>query len=845
MAVSIKNITVKMTLDTSDFQRGVNQAERSLNNLEKTGNEVGGSLRNAFAGIAIGAAIQQTLAYADSITSLQNKLNAFSTSQSDANARLDVIAGIAERSRGGLAEVGDLYVKISNNAAQMGVSQAQASAITETFAKALKVGGATAAETASATLQFAQAMGSGVLRGEEFNAIYEASPDTMNKLAAALGVPIKDMRKLAEEGKLTSDVVAIGFLRMQQQVESQFAKTAPTVSESFTQIGNSFALLLNNIEQTTGLFSGLASALKFVADNFVLVGSVALIAFGPQLVGAIKTATVAMRAFALSNPFTAIALAIGVAIAWFASFAESVGGVGNAFKMMGNAAIGVINGLYNGFTAYFTFMGNALGALGRAFLVAINPFSSQSARAVLMQGLSGALASARRAFSAAGPITFRFNVEPVRTATPTLPGEIPDAPEGLTPGGGRGGRRGRTGRSAAEREAEREAELRRDELDKARDLAIEIQNQTDALGRRLEVELESIGLSDRQRQLAEEVRQVDEKRRDDIVQIQQLQRLTAEEQAAAIAAINTAYAAQTAEIVEGNAQLYRRKSITEDIQNLNNNRRDIIRDYDFEISSIEAIARARKNGNDEDVRNAEERERILRRFADQRWALTKQINDSTDQEQIARLESQRTDILFLEQTELASLGRLQTKRAEIIEQQREFGFGLSEAMKRFGEEVNNQAAYAGRLFDTMAQGFTDSILRFVQTGKLSFKDLFRSLMTEIIKMQANKLFLSLFGKGGAMTSLFAGFFAQGGFIPGGMFGIAGESGPEIIRGPAYVTSATRTAQMMNAGNNMMPQETIVNYNINAVDARSFQQLVAQNPEFIYNVSQRGARRLPR
>lgn len=845
MAVSIKNITVKMTLDTSDFQRGVNQAERSLNNLEKTGNEVGGSLRNAFAGIAIGAAIQQTLAYADSITSLQNKLNAFSTSQSDANARLDVIAGIAERSRGGLAEVGDLYVKISNNAAQMGVSQAQASAITETFAKALKVGGATAAETASATLQFAQAMGSGVLRGEEFNAIYEASPDTMNKLAAALGVPIKDMRKLAEEGKLTSDVVAIGFLRMQQQVESQFAKTAPTVSESFTQIGNSFALLLNNIEQTTGLFSGLASALKFVADNFVLVGSVALIAFGPQLVGAIKTATVAMRAFALSNPFTAIALAIGVAIAWFASFAESVGGVGNAFKMMGNAAIGVINGLYNGFTAFFTFMGNALGALGRAFLVAINPFSSQSARAVLMQGLSGALASARRAFSAAGPITFRFNVEPVRTATPTLPGEIPDAPEGLTPGGGRGGRRGRTGRSAAEREAERERNLRQDELDKARDLAIEIQNQTDALGRRLQVELESIGLSDRQRQLAEEVRQVDEKRRDDIVEIQQLQRLTSEEQAAAIAEINAKYEAQTAAIRAGNEALAFRRFAQEEITRFTDIDLNNMEKYAELTSRMQAEQSASRAATEPQRRAIIELFELEQRYINMRNDLRRQQSRSEDEIERQQLQTRINNLTALEEMEKGYLQRTQEERQKIFDQSRTFSEGLDQAMIKFAETVGDQAAFAGRIFDTMAQGFTDSILRFVQTGKLSFKDLFRSLMAEIIKMQANKLFLSLFGKGGAMSSLFAGFFAQGGFIPGGMFGIAGESGPEIIRGPAYVTSATRTAQMMNAGNNIMPQETIVNYNINAVDARSFQQLVAQNPEFIYNVSQRGARRLPR
>jgi phage-related minor tail protein len=141
----------------------------------------------------------------------------------------------------------------------------------------------------------------------------------------------------------------------------------------------------------------------------------------------------------------------------------------------------------------------------------------------------------------------------------------------------------------------------------------------------------------------------------------------------------------------------------------------------------------------------------------------------------------------------------------------------------------------------MSQGFTDSILNFVQTGKLSFKDLFKSLMTEIIKMQANKLFIALFDKGGFFGNLFAGLFNNGGRIPAGKFGIAGERGPEIITGPANVISTNDTAAMMGGGRG----STTINYNINAVDAMSFKQMVARDPEFIYSVTQLGARRLPR
>jgi len=118
--------------------------------------------------------------------------------------------------------------------------------------------------------------------------------------------------------------------------------------------------------------------------------------------------------------------------------------------------------------------------------------------------------------------------------------------------------------------------------------------------------------------------------------------------------------------------------------------------------------------------------------------------------------------------------------------------------------------------------------------------LFKSLLKEIIKMQTNKLFLAMFGAGTStgdfFSNLFSGKKALGGGIPGGKFGIVGERGPEIVTGPANVTSTKDTAAMLGGG-------TQVTYNINAVDAQSFKQLVAADPEFIYAVTRRGAQRV--
>ena len=139
----------------------------------------------------------------------------------------------------------------------------------------------------------------------------------------------------------------------------------------------------------------------------------------------------------------------------------------------------------------------------------------------------------------------------------------------------------------------------------------------------------------------------------------------------------------------------------------------------------------------------------------------------------------------------------------------------------------------------MTQGWEDAFVKFAETGKLSFKDLFKTLMIEIVKLMANKLFLALFSPmGGLFGGLFAGFFNNGGSIPAGKIGIAGENGPEIIRGPGTVISTRDSAEMLGGG------RTHVTYNIQAVDAPSFQALVARDPEFIFNVSRAGARRVP-
>ena len=130
-----------------------------------------------------------------------------------------------------------------------------------------------------------------------------------------------------------------------------------------------------------------------------------------------------------------------------------------------------------------------------------------------------------------------------------------------------------------------------------------------------------------------------------------------------------------------------------------------------------------------------------------------------------------------------------------------------------------------RLSTRTFDGLADSLTNFVTTGMADFGRFAQSIIQDLIRIQIRAQLAQVFGAFGGGAGLFAGFFNQGGRIGAGQFGIAGENGPEIIRGPAAVTSTADTSAILSNGGGGG-----VTLNVSAVDARSFEQFVMQ-PRF--------------
>lgn len=179
-----------------------------------------------------------------------------------------------------------------------------------------------------------------------------------------------------------------------------------------------------------------------------------------------------------------------------------------------------------------------------------------------------------------------------------------------------------------------------------------------------------------------------------------------------------------------------------------------------------------------------------------------------------------------------------------LEASRTWEAGWKEAFANYKDSAQNAAEQSRTYFETFSKGFEDAIVRFVTTGKLSFKDLANSLIADFARIQAKKMLTGLFDMGGGgIGGIFGGIakifgFANGGNPPVGVPSIVGEKGPEL-----FVPRNAGTIipnNMLGGGVN----QTSVTYNIQAVDAQSFKSMVARDPQFLYAVTEQGRRSLP-
>lgn len=278
--------------------RGIGDAaqrtERQVNTLRGS---LGG-LKTMLAGVVGVQTIRQLGGMADGYSDIIGKLRQVSNGERElAQAKADTFR-ISQETYQQLDATVTLYQRGYDALKQYNVGQKQVAEMTETVNRGLLVSRATAAESASAVLQLSQALGAGALRGEEFNAVNEAAPRLMKLLADSMHVQRGELKKLAEDGKLTVDVLLKAFTGPQAKKLAEEAAAVPlTMSRAWVQFKNEALKAIGEVDQAQGASATIAAAIAGLAKNIdmlIKVGIVLAVVYGGRVLGALVSATAAM-----------------------------------------------------------------------------------------------------------------------------------------------------------------------------------------------------------------------------------------------------------------------------------------------------------------------------------------------------------------------------------------------------------------------------------------------------------------------------------------------------------------------------------------------------------------------
>lgn len=260
--------TAKATEDLKKIKTQANQTDKATESLIKTIDKFRNYLTLGF----LGSGISQMIQMADKMKALSAQMRFITNSIEQYNRVNSELFDIAQRTRADLEATTTIYTRSARALRDYGYSQQRILTFTETLNKAMAVGGVGAQEQASALFQLSQALGSGRLQGDEFRTIAESAPIILDVVAQYLGKTRTEVKQLASDGKITSQVLFEAMTGASQRISQQFDQMPITFGQAMTQMRNAFMKFFDETLNNSGLMTGLAQGVSFLAKNFNVLG---------------------------------------------------------------------------------------------------------------------------------------------------------------------------------------------------------------------------------------------------------------------------------------------------------------------------------------------------------------------------------------------------------------------------------------------------------------------------------------------------------------------------------------------------------------------------------------------
>jgi len=294
----------KAAAATRETQRSLSELNSELATIKSSAAGLAGAWAGAFA-------THQLIEFADTWNQMNGRLRLASTSTEDFATSQRALMEISQRTGTSLEANSNLYSRIAQSLRAAGYASSDVAKVTETVATSLKLSGASTEEASSVITQLSQALGSGVLRGEEFNAIMESGGRLAKLLADGLGVTVGGLRNMANNGELTTDKI-VPLLTNVEVLRKEFESLPASISGSAQKVQNAFLAWVGGANDAVGASSSLSGVLDGLANNIdsvantagLLVG-IGLARYFGNMVGNVAQSTAAV----VSNTAAEVALA--------------------------------------------------------------------------------------------------------------------------------------------------------------------------------------------------------------------------------------------------------------------------------------------------------------------------------------------------------------------------------------------------------------------------------------------------------------------------------------------------------------------------------------------------------
>ncbi|MCI4822417.1 tape measure protein, partial [Clostridioides difficile] len=249
-----------------DIDKGVGSTDRLFGNVKR--------LATTYLGLKTLGGLGSL---SDQMTSTNARLAMINDGQLSDSGLNKMIFQSAERSRASYLDTAQIVSRIGMNAGSAFSSTREIVSFAEQLNKKFIIAGASTQEMSSALLQLTQGLSSGVLRGEELNAVFESAPNIIKSIADYLDTDIGKIRGMASEGMLTADIVKNSLLAASAETNAQFEKMPYTLGQIFTSIKNNAVMIFGAIQkkiEDTVSSKGFRTFITDVKDSLYVLGAV-------------------------------------------------------------------------------------------------------------------------------------------------------------------------------------------------------------------------------------------------------------------------------------------------------------------------------------------------------------------------------------------------------------------------------------------------------------------------------------------------------------------------------------------------------------------------------------------